>query len=143
MDKRPLIGVGVFVVKDGKILMGKRLNSHGHETWSIPGGHLEWMETLEGCAKREVLEETGIEVENISFVTITNDFFPEDKHYVTIYMLSECASGTARVREKNKFVELRWVSPDNLPKPLFLPVQRLLDTGFSIGSMISEMKSID
>jgi 8-oxo-dGTP diphosphatase len=56
------VGIGVFVWKDGKFLMGKRLGSHGSGTWSIPGGHLEFDETWQQCAVREVLEETGLKI---------------------------------------------------------------------------------
>ena len=54
--KRPKVGLAVIVYKDGKILMGKRIGSHGVNTWSFPGGHLEFLETFEECAKREVLQ---------------------------------------------------------------------------------------
>ena len=46
----PKVGVGVVVVKDGKVLVGKRIGSHGAETWAFPGGHLEWNEKIEECA---------------------------------------------------------------------------------------------
>ena len=59
-DKRPKVGVGVFVFKDGKILLGKRKNAHGAGTWSFPGGHIELFEELYECAYRELREETGL-----------------------------------------------------------------------------------
>jgi len=64
MDKKPKVGVGIIVIKDNKVLLGKRKNSHGEGSWCFPGGHLEFNESLENCAKREVLEETGIEIKN-------------------------------------------------------------------------------
>jgi hypothetical protein len=39
MHNRPLIGVAVIVINDGRILLGKRKNSHGDGTWAFPGGH--------------------------------------------------------------------------------------------------------
>ena len=56
-SKCPKVGVGVAVVKDGKVLLGKRKNAHGEGTWSFPGGHLEYKESWEDCAIRETLEE--------------------------------------------------------------------------------------
>ena len=42
MGMRPLIGVAAIVIKDKKVLLGKRKNAHGAETWAFPGGHLEY-----------------------------------------------------------------------------------------------------
>ena len=61
-DQKPKVGLGVCIVKDNKVLLGKRKGSHGAGTWSFPGGHLEFQETWEKCAKREVLEETGLKI---------------------------------------------------------------------------------
>ena len=43
---QPLVGVAVMIIRDGKVLFGKRLASHGTGTWHLPGGHLEFMETV-------------------------------------------------------------------------------------------------
>lgn len=51
-----------------------------------PGGHLEYGESFAECAKREVLEETGLEVGEIKFLVATNDVFGEGKHYVTVFV---------------------------------------------------------
>ena len=61
MDNRPKIGFGVIVIKDNKVLLGKRKNAHGEGFWCFPGGHLEFNEEIGDCAVREVKEETGIE----------------------------------------------------------------------------------
>lgn len=58
-------------------------------TWALPGGHLNFGESFETCAMREVLEETGLQVkdDSVRFLTATNDVMPsEHKHYVTIFM---------------------------------------------------------
>lgn len=130
-DRRPKIGVGVFVIKDSNILMLKRKGSHGEGTWSIPGGHLEFSETPEETAKREVLEETGILIKNIRRGPYTNDLFEkEDKHYITLFMLSDYKSGEAEVKEVDFSEAVEWRNWDNLPAPLFKPLENLLKTGF-------------
>lgn len=58
----PGLGVGVLVIENGRVLLGKRKGSHGAGTWSAPGGHLEYGESIENCAEREVLEETGLRI---------------------------------------------------------------------------------
>jgi len=57
-----IIGVGVIVRDDSRVLMGRRLNSHGHGTWAVPGGRVEAGETFIATAVRELKEETGIEI---------------------------------------------------------------------------------
>lgn len=131
MNKIARVGVGVFIFKDGTFLMGQRRNAHGDGTWSIPGGHLEFGETFEDTAKREVLEETGLVIKNVRFGAVTNDYFEsEEKHYVTIWMLSDWESGVEQITEPDKFVKMQWRNFDALPDPLFLPWQQLLDSQF-------------
>lgn len=126
MEKNPRVGVGMFVFKDGKFLMGRRMNSHGDGTWSLPGGHLEFNETIEDCTKREVLEEAGVVVKNIRFLDITEDMFKEeDKHYVTIYTVSDYCSGEPRIMEPDKCSEWIWTTWDEMPEPIFLPLINL------------------
>ncbi len=127
----PRIGIGVFVFKDGKFLMGKRMGSHGEGTWSVPGGHLEFGESFADTAAREVLEETGVKIQNIRLGGITNDIFNnEGKHYVTIWMLSDYDSGEATILEPDKYIDQDWFNFDTLPSPLFLPWEQLLDSEF-------------
>jgi 8-oxo-dGTP diphosphatase len=119
---RPSVGVGVFVWKDGKFLMGKRVGSHGRNTWSIPGGHLEYGESIEECAKREVLEEAGVKIKNVRFLVVTNDVFREEgKHYVTVWVFSDWQSGEPKIMEPDKWIEQRWETFQTLPSPLFEP----------------------
>ncbi len=125
------VGVACFIFKEGKFLMGTRKGSHGENTWSIPGGHLEFGETFEQCAAREVMEETGLTVKNIRFGAITNDYFStENKHYVSIWMVSDYDGGQENETEPEYYVGQKWVSFDDLPSPLFLPWQQLLKSEF-------------
>ncbi|EYE92036.1 nucleotide triphosphate diphosphatase NUDT15 [Aspergillus ruber CBS 135680] len=85
---RPDIGVGVFIFNSkGQFIVGVRKGSHGAGTLALPGGHLEFGETFEACAEREVLEETGLNVRDLRFLTATNSVMKDvGKHYVTIFM---------------------------------------------------------
>jgi 8-oxo-dGTP diphosphatase len=87
MVKRPLVGIAVIVIKGNQVLLGKRKNSHGSGTWAFPGGHLEFNESIEDCARREVAEETGIQIKNLRYGPYTNDIFSdEEKHYPRIWI---------------------------------------------------------
>ena len=132
--ERPEVGIGVCVIKDGKVLLGKRKNSHGGASWSFPGGHLEMYETWEDCAKREVLEEADLRIKNTKFAGVTNDFFPEeDKHYVTLFIIAYYDSGELKTMEPEKCSDWNWFSWENLPQPLFRPILNLIKQGFDPG----------
>lgn len=132
MDKHPKVGLGVYILKDGKVLLGKRKGPHGSGFWSAPGGHLEYGEAWEDCARRETLEEADIKIKNIRFVGLTNDIHEiENKHYVTIAILADYDSGEVRIMEPDKLKRWEWFSWNNLPSPLFLPMQNLLKQNFN------------
>lgn len=132
MDKKPQVGVGVIVIKDGKILMGKRKNAHGQGSWCCPGGHLNFGESIQNCAKREVLEETGIKIKNLRLGSYTNDIFKkEGKHYVTLFVIADYDFGEVKVMEPELCEKWDWFDWDNLPQPLFLPYQNLAKQNFN------------
>lgn len=133
------VGVACFVFYNDSegssyVLLGQRKGSHGSGTWQLPGGHLEMFESFEICAKREVFEESNIDLRNeIRFLTATNNIMGE-KHYVTIFMCSEISSKEAenvRVMEPHKLEgEWKWVTLEELKqnyKPKFSPLQSFID----------------
>ncbi|MBI2514615.1 NUDIX domain-containing protein [Candidatus Wolfebacteria bacterium] len=131
MENRPKVGVGVIVMKDGKVPLGKRRGSHGEGSWCLPGGHLEFGESWEDCAKREVTEESGVTIKNIRFGAATNDIFEEEgKHYITIYMLADWDSGELKITEPEKWDKWDWFEWGKFPEPLFIPLCNLLKQGF-------------
>lgn len=124
------VGVGVIIIQNAKVLLGKRLSKHGEATWGFPGGHLEYGETVEECAKREVLEETGITLRKLEQGPFTNDIFDE-KHYITLFVITHIDKAKPKVLEKDKCSEWEWFEWHELPDPLFLPIQNLVKIGFS------------
>ncbi|MEX0896202.1 MAG: NUDIX hydrolase [Patescibacteria group bacterium] len=130
--QRPSVGVGVIIIRDDTILLGKRKNAHGDGTWNFPGGHLEWNESIADCAHREVAEETGLEISNLIYGPYTNDLFlEENKHYLTAFVLANSKTGSPKVMEPNKCEKWAWCKWHELPNPLFLPIQNLQKIDFS------------
>ena len=115
------VGVGVMVMKDGKFLMGKRLGKHGAGQYAWPGGHLEYMESIQDCVEREVFEETGIKVKNIRFLRLLN-MKAYEKHYVDIAMVADWESGEPELKEPEKCESWDWYDLDHLPEPVFAAV---------------------
>jgi len=128
-----VVGVGVIILKDDKVLLGKRKGNHGGGTWSIPGGKLEFMESVEDCARREILEEVGITIKNLRKGTYTNNIFlDENKHSISIYIIADYDSGEVRIMEPDKCECWEWFDWNNLPEPLFVPVAELKKEGYKI-----------
>jgi 8-oxo-dGTP diphosphatase len=136
---RPKVGVAIIVVKDFKVLLGKRVSSHGSGTWQFPGGHLEFGEPIEDCAKRELFEETGLTIRNIRSGPYTNDIFKtEQKHYITLFVIADYDSGVLTVKEPNKCETWGWFSWSQLPEPQFLPIQNLIKQNFKLKEWLTK-----
>ncbi len=134
VKKRPKVGLSVIVIKEESVLLGKRKGSHGNGSWNFPGGHLEHFEEIKDCARREVMEETGLDIELIDKYSIatTNDFFrKENKHYITIFLRGQYLGGQPVNKEPNRCDGWEWYNWNNLPTPLFLPIQNLLKQGYN------------
>lgn len=116
---QPKVGVGVMIVKNGSVLLGKRKGSHGEGEYAFPGGHLEHMESFEQCAHRETLEECGVEIEHIRFQFLANVTTYAPHHYVHIGLLADWKSGTPEVLEPEASGPWEWYDLDHLPQPLF------------------------
>ncbi|KAH6716740.1 NUDIX hydrolase domain-like protein [Leptodontidium sp. MPI-SDFR-AT-0119] len=118
------VGVGVFILQTNSestsnpsFLIGKRIGSHGSGTYALPGGHLEFGESPEECAAREVLEETGLKVSNVRFLTATNDVMEKDgKHYVTLFVVAvrDGEGQVPEVLEKEKCEGWEWIKWEEL-----------------------------
>ncbi|KAL0424807.1 UNVERIFIED_CONTAM: Nudix hydrolase 1 [Sesamum radiatum] len=79
---RPKVAVVVFLLNGNKVLLGRRHSSVGHTTFALPGGHLEFGESFEECAAREVKEETGLDIQKIEYLTATNNVC--SRHHVHV-----------------------------------------------------------
>jgi 8-oxo-dGTP diphosphatase len=120
------VGVGVIVRDGDRVLLVRRRNVHGDGTWSTPGGHLEFGESLADCAAREATEETGAVVSRARFRAITNDVFDDERHYVTIWMEADYPGGDVATVADYELSDVGWFHLDALPEPLFLPFAKLL-----------------
>ncbi|TBV11919.1 nucleotide triphosphate diphosphatase NUDT15 [Stutzerimonas kirkiae] len=131
-SKKPLVGVGVIILRNGLVLLGQRIGSHGAGTWALPGGHLEFGESVAECAAREVREETGLEIQNSVPAPYTSDVIaPEGKHYVTLFVVAQSNSGDPVICEPEKCLGWHWFRWSELPHPLFQPLATLHATGFA------------
>lgn len=120
-EKQIGVGIGVMVFKGNKVLLAKRKNSLGSGEYCWPGGHMEYGESFEECARREVREETGMEIKNIRFLRLLNLKHFAPKHFVDIELMADWEDGEPQLLEPDKFEPWNWYDLENLPEPLFYP----------------------
>ena len=125
--RRPLVGVGVVFVRGDRVFLAKRQGSHGEDTWASAGGHLEWGESLEECARREAREELGVTVGDLQFLCLRN-IVAYDRHYVDIEFLGDIGDQEPMLTEPEAFSLSGWFPLDALPQPLFEAVKFALDS---------------
>ncbi len=124
----PLIGVGVLVWKNKRLLLGKRINKDQSYCWQFPGGRLENNESITACARREVLEETGLQVRKMRHLGFVDKPFEiNQQQYITLLVSCEYESGDAQVLEPDKCEAWKWFDYTKLPAHLFLPIRLFLD----------------
>ncbi|MGC8795194.1 MAG: NUDIX hydrolase [Bryobacteraceae bacterium] len=114
---RPLVGVGAIVVDGDRLLLVQRGSPPHQGQWSLPGGLLEAGERLEDAVKREVREETGLEVEVLSLGGVFERIVRDDTgrleyHYVLLDYLCRPCGG--RLHHGSDAVAAAWVPLDQL-----------------------------
>ena len=117
--KQPVVGVGAIITCDGKILLEKRKNEPGKGKWSILGGLVELGENVEQTVIREVMEETGLEVEEPEHIDVVDNVIRDENgevkyHFVIIDYFVKLKGGTLEARSDAE--ELRWVTFDEVEK---------------------------
>lgn len=117
----PKVGVGVIILFNNDVLLGKRKGSHGPGEYSLPGGHLDMFESFEDCCMRETLEETDLHIFNIEKVTFFPNIFEEEKlHYVTLFFKSIVENPEdLKTMEPDKCEGWGWFDLGHLPSPIF------------------------
>ena len=113
------------MLRDGLVLLARRANPPLQGEWSLPGGALELGEKLREGVAREVLEETGLEVEVGLVVEVLDSIFPDadgrtEYHYVLIDYLCRVKAG--EMKAASDASELRWANPNELESRNVKPV---------------------
>lgn len=135
-DKIVRVGFGLMMLKNKQVLLGKRHDDsekadselHGEGTWTMPGGKIEFLESLEDACYREVLEETGIKIkkDKIKLISVSNDMVP-DAHFITLGFYCEDFEGEPQVLEPDEITNWKWFSLDQLPNPLYSPSLKIIN----------------
>jgi pimeloyl-ACP methyl ester carboxylesterase/ADP-ribose pyrophosphatase YjhB (NUDIX family) len=123
--RNPAPGVAVLVTEGDRVLLGRRAGgTRGGGLWELPGGFVEFDEDFLSAGRREVREETGLEVEITGIVSVTSNFFSPALHSLVIALIASPVGGV--LRAGNGFDAVRWV-PKAGPFP---PLAADADTDF-------------
>jgi 8-oxo-dGTP diphosphatase len=129
----PIAGVGAVIWNDrGEIVLIRRGQEPRRGEWSIPGGRLEWGESVREAILREVREETGLEVEIAGLIDVVDSVTRNAsgevvRHYVLIDFMAQYVTGT--LRAGSDAAEARWVAYDALDEyVLWTETRRIIDT---------------
>ncbi|KAM9483237.1 nucleotide triphosphate diphosphatase NUDT15 isoform 1-T2 [Clarias gariepinus] len=144
--KMPGVGLAVLVTRSshpGCVLLGKRKSLVGKGLYQLPGGHIEFGETWEKCAQREVMEEAGIRLKNLRLASVVNTVrLEQNYHYVTIFLQGEVDEDFITSEPVNMEPEKNegwsWTSWDDFPpdEQLFFSLASLRQEGFHPFDMI-------
>src|SRR5512136_1699478 len=132
----PRVGVGVLIVQDGRVLMGRRMSGQRPGWYGWIGGRLEFGETLQECARREAREEAGVEVGNLRLLCISS-IIVEDQHWIDVEFLGDIISGEPRTAAPDELAEWAWFPIDDLPGPIFEPAELALKS-YRTGVVVNE-----
>lgn len=131
----PQVGTGILVIRTrmgkSELLLGKRKGAHGSGEWSLPGGRLDYGETCADGAARELYEETNIKASKHDMIPVhpyTEDYFPDDNlHFITLYFYAHNWTLQGSInppKEPHKCEEWKFFPIDELPKPLFINIEK-------------------
>lgn len=132
--ERPIIGVGAVIIRGDRVLLVRRATEPLKGDWSVPGGVLELGEKLRDGVRREVLEETRLEVEPGDVLDVFDSIFRDEQgrtqyHYVLIDYL--CTSISDEAKAGSDVSEVRWVRQDELAAMgLRESIERVVRKGF-------------
>jgi len=115
--QNPVPTASAIIVKDGKVLLGRRRSDPGKGMWDIPGGFIELNETPEEAARREILEETGltINLEKFFGFFLGKYEYPTSPNAPTMNICFLASIQNGEPKANDDLVALEWFSKDEIP----------------------------
>lgn len=121
--KYPKVIVGVLIYNDqGEIFLGKSSGEISNK-WVVVGGHLEYGERLEECARREVKEETHLDIGELGFLGVQEAIFPEyfsEKKHMIFFDYQAHVVGNNKVILNDEHTDYQWIQPEKALQTLDL-----------------------
>lgn len=130
-NQKPAVGIAVIILHNNKVLLGRRLKRPMLNSWQLPGGWLHYAEQPEQAVSRKIREFSGMVCNEAQFITYTNNQFSDGLHSISLYFQLDCLNAEVVDLSLNQHCsDWSWVDWYDLPKPLFLPLLLLKQSGY-------------
>lgn len=119
-NRKPLVGCGAAIFNDaGEIFLVRRIRNPEAEHWGLPGGKVDWLETVEDAIRREISEELAVTIKLEKLACIVNHIDEiNNEHWVAPVYWAIILSGKPKIAEEHALSDLGWFSLEDLPHPL-------------------------
>lgn len=115
----PGLGCGLAILREGRLLLYRRLCAPEAGAWNIVGGKIDHMERAIQSARREAEEELGLSIGAVELLCISEQIIEDERqHWLSLIYVTEDFNGEPRVMEPEKLPEFGWFPLDALPTPL-------------------------
>ena len=122
--QNPTVGVAVLILDGPTVLLTKRRHGSRAGYWDVPGGHVEYDEDVRESGRRELLEETGLQVEVGEAYEVLSNFHSSESHVVGVWFLGSVVGGTLQAGDDAS--EAIFFRLDELPNLAFETDGRVL-----------------
>lgn len=115
----PRVGCGAAILRDGRLLLIRRVKPPEAGCWGLPGGKVDPFEAALAATRREIAEELGVELHGERLLCLVDYIDPrEGEHWVSPVFVTETFAGEPANLEPEKHSGLDWFALDALPEPL-------------------------
>jgi ADP-ribose pyrophosphatase YjhB (NUDIX family) len=124
--RRPDVGCGAAIVRDGRVLLVKRKRPPEAGCWNLPGGKVDFGERVEDAIVREIAEEVGVKIALLRPLALVQMIGLDDQHWVAPIHLAKIVAGEPENREPGKHEAIVWAPLDAPPSPLALAAREAI-----------------
>jgi ADP-ribose pyrophosphatase YjhB (NUDIX family) len=122
------VGCGAAILREGRILLVKRLKAPEAGSWSLVDGKVDFLECAEDAAQRETLEEVGVGIELGPLLCLVQMIGIEGQHWISPVYRASLKTGEPENREPDKIAAIGWFALDDPPAPLALAAREAIAT---------------
>ena len=116
-----------MIMKEGKVLLGRRKSSHGTGEYAFPSAAVSNLESFEDCARRSAKKESALEIDNVQFQFLANITHFAPVHYIFVGMIADWKAGELQTLPESTCVEWAWYGLDEIPRLRFKNVDLAIE----------------